>query len=700
MNWHEYPILKLLVPLILGILFYYLFPNLAPHWPIEIAGLFVLGFLAWPKKYLFPYKHRHISGLLIYLVFFLLGIALMQYHFTFIQEDHISKNKADFKCLKVRIIEVPEQKPNSVKLVTKAQLSGDNKKAAPLSGKIILYLQKDSNALALNYGDLLILKNSLKAVNTPANPDEFDYRTYLLRKGISFQGYLKSGDWHLAKRASLLSIQLWALKIRHLLLNQLQKHGLKDAEFSVAAAMILGVRNHLSPELRQAFSGAGAMHILCVSGLHVGIIFLLLNSLLSFLSKTEKGPKIKAGIIIGSIWLYALITGLSPSVVRAAMMFTFISIGQNIGRHVNIYNSLAASAFVLLAVNPYLLFDVGFQLSYAAVIAIVALQKPLQDLWSPENTLLFKIWQLITVSLAAQIGTAPLALYYFHSFPNYFLLTNIIVIPAAFIIFITGVFTLIFSWASPLADFLGWGLSKLILGLNWIISSIEQLPFAVSSNIYLSPAGLVALLLMIVFISIMLIRKKPKLLYVNLSLAILFVAADIYSRQTPPELIVYHGGKNDYIAFMSNGRERAISNADVIQFPKIMDYQSLNHRIRNHIRERRFFKLNGNSPFVRDNFFISHNLSAFYNLRIAVIAPGSEPENTDGRIDIDYLILCQNPKTGIRELQKHYRFKTLIISASNAPWSRKKWIDELNSSNRNYYDINNEGAFVAKLLPQ
>ena len=694
MNWHEYPILRLVVPLLLGILYYLLFPQGALPLISNAILLVIVAFLAWPRSYLFPYKHRYISGIIMYLAFFIIGISLTQYHHIFHHQTYFATALAKGEFVEASIVELPEEKQKSIKFIVEVDKIGKLKNYTRTKGRAILYLEKDSLSKSLQYGDILFYKNILKPIKGIQNPDEFNFKHYLNIRGIQYQAYLRKSDWQIVARNQGGTLKNWALQIRGFLLNELQRHNIKDAEFSVTAAMLLGVRNYLSPELQQAFSGAGAMHILCVSGLHVGIIYMLLNLLLSFMNHFKKGRLIRSVVILLSIWAYAMITGLSPSVVRAATMFSFISIGQNIGRHVNIYNSLAASAFVLLLVNPYLILDLGFQLSYAAVIAIVALQKPIQNLWTPPQIWLFKLWQLTTVSIAAQIGTAPLALYYFHSFPNYFLITNLVVIPAAFTIFISGIVVLAFSWSGILADYFAFILSKFVFLLNTFITFIEQLPYAVSRNIYISIWELIFLILISIFVPIMLIHKKTKLLFLNLTLLILFLVADLYQRKLPDQFIVYQTGKYDYLAFIHKGTEIALTDKDVIEYPELVDYQVSEHNIRAHIKKRILYNINSFESQQTPNYTKKKQFISFDGLLLAIITPENYMQKYRESIQVDYLIISGNPNLQIDTLLTYYHCKNLIIAPSNAQWNIKKWKQSLTKKSIPTYYVKEEGAFV------
>jgi len=697
MNWHEYPILRLVVPLIIGILFYFHFPQWAPPMIFNIVFLLIIAFLAWPKKYIFPYKHRYISGLAIYIAFVFWGISLTQYQHAFYQHNYFGNHIANTTYSMATIVEPPLVKQKSVKLIVEVRKMGDEKSFHLTRGTAILYLEKDSLSEHLQYGDVLLFKNNFKRVEAPQNPDQFDYRMYLNRNGIEYQLYLKSGAYRKTDERKGNILKSWAIKIRQHLLHELQMHNIKDAEFSVTAAMLLGVRNYLSTDLRQAFAGAGAMHILCVSGLHVGIVFMILNYILGFLDGVQRGRLWKTIIILLSIWSYAMITALSPSVVRAASMFTFISIGQNLGRQVNVYNSLAASAFVLLAVNPYFIFDLGFQLSYTAVIAIVALQKPLQDLWTPKWNIAFKVWQLICVSLAAQIGTAPLSLYYFHSFPNFFLLTNLVVIPAAFIIFISGVMVLLFSWAGPLADYFGWLLSKMVALLNYFITTVEKWPWAVSQYIFISKIQLVLLILLALFVSIMFIFKKPKLVFINLSLIILFLVADIKQRKTPHQFIVYQTNKYDYISFNSQGQEIVLTDADVVEHPDLVDFQTKEHRIRLYTAHRKLYDINKQRDIVFPHLFIYKQFAGFHDLRFAIINSNMMPPEFDSTVKVDYIIISGNPNIKMEKLLNVYDCNHIVFASSNSNWNIKKWNKDLKRLDKQVYNVKERGAFVLNI---
>ena len=291
-------------------------------------------------------------------------------------------------------------------------------------GKMILYFEKDSASVSsLSYGDYFYVYGKPNRVKAPSNPGEFDYKRFLERKGIYHQLYLASDRWIEIDKQKENPIYRFALNCRAYLLDILQEKGLKGAEYAVASAILLGYSDKIDAKLLQEYSGAGAMHILCVSGLHVGIVYVVFSMLLFFLGKTDRSRFLKSMLLILLIWSYAVLTGLSPSVMRASAMFSLVAIGQNMRRDTNIFNTLSASAFILMLIDPLIILNLGFQLSYSAVLGIVLLQPPIYRIFTIKSKILDKIWTIIAVSIAAQIGTLPITLYYFHQFPNYFFLS-------------------------------------------------------------------------------------------------------------------------------------------------------------------------------------------------------------------------------------------------------------------------------------
>jgi competence protein ComEC len=333
-------------------------------------------------------------------------------------------------------------------------------------GKIVLNIQKDSTRIAVKINDLFYFKADFMVVENPKNPHQFNYKKYLEKQGIQHHVFLRNTAYFY-KEASQNSIYKIAETSRDTIEAKLRLNGFTGEELGVIKALILGQRNNISKELLQEYTKAGAIHILAVSGLHVGIILLILAYICSPLDRLKKGKWIKTILIVSLLWVFAIIAGLSASVVRAVTMFTAVAIGMSFHRETFVLHSLITSMFVLLLVKPLFVFDVGFQLSYLAVFSIVTIQPKLSALWKPKWKLTTKLWQLFTVSIAAQIGVLPISLFYFHQFPGLFMVSNLVIIPFIGIILMGGILVIFLAILHILPKFIG-------EIYNWIIGLMND----------------------------------------------------------------------------------------------------------------------------------------------------------------------------------------------------------------------------------
>ncbi|HYG19850.1 MAG TPA: ComEC/Rec2 family competence protein, partial [Ohtaekwangia sp.] len=306
------------------------------------------------------------------------------------------------------------------------------------TGMVMLYLSKADFTEPFEYGDVLLVNGSPQAVKPPSNPGEFDYQKFLSYKNIYHQHFLRKGN--VARIGSVPDnpVTKLAIDARIWADSTLRKFVSGEREQAIASALVLGITDGLDNDLLNAYAATGAMHVLAVSGLHISIIYLIILTLFKPFNKSVSGRWTLAFISLLILWIYAFITGLSPSVLRAVTMFSFVALAKPWKQKVNIYNTLGASAFFLLLFDPYMIMSVGFQLSYLAVLGIVYIQPKMYLLWEPKHRLVDQIWKVTTVSIAAQIATLPLGLLYFHQFPNYFLLANLLVIPGSFIVLVGG----------------------------------------------------------------------------------------------------------------------------------------------------------------------------------------------------------------------------------------------------------------------
>lgn len=355
----------------------------------------------------------------------------------------------------------------------------------PLSGRVIVYLDK-ANGRMPKYGEVWLVSGPPRPIDPPLNPGEFNYKQYLSYRNIRHQQYLRPFQRQVLSIDPPNRITQFATVVNRWADSVLTHQVGTRAEYGIVNAMILGIRDDLDPELYRAYSAAGAVHILSVSGLHVGILFAVLTYLLSFLIKRPRGKLLMAVIQLAILWFYALVTGFSPPVLRSAGMFTILIIANASGRQQHLANTLGTSAFFILCFDPYALFSAGFQLSYLAVAGIGAWQSPLYQSITFRYKWANRLWELTAVALVAQLITFPLGVFYFHQFPTYFLLANPIVIVMSQLLLPLAMATLAFSWVPYLNDVLGWLLQKTAWLLNYAVTQIGQLPGAAWDGLWLS----------------------------------------------------------------------------------------------------------------------------------------------------------------------------------------------------------------------
>ena len=428
----------------------------------------------------------------------LLGI-LFQGLFSF--SRHLNRFPTEEKYTWIgKVIETTEKKDKAQQAIVSLYQLSQHDSLFQKKAKLLIYSKADSQLMV---GDVVFGESFINSIAKPLNPYQFDYAAFLNNRGIQYQTFIHDFSIIEANHGLL----RFAKTLRQNLIQRFQKASIQGDELSVLIAITLGDKSQLDQEIKNAYAGAGAMHILAVSGLHVGIVFLIFNQLLFFLKGRWFGY-LKAVLLLAIIWSFALLSGLSPSVQRAGVMFSFIIIGGALKRKPSILNSISAAAFILLMFNPMLLFEVGFQLSFAAVIGIVSLHPIIYNWWRPDSILIDKIWSLIVVSFCAQLATLPFTFYYFHQFPNWFLLTNLFVIPLAFAI-VSGailVATLSFVFGNDL--FLGFLLNKILWILNHGILLMQELPYFVTSNIWINEIQAFLLALSIVLFALYLHHYK------------------------------------------------------------------------------------------------------------------------------------------------------------------------------------------------
>jgi competence protein ComEC len=699
--WNKFPLLRLILPFIFGIILA-VFIDSDVHIPISafVICLIISVLFVFYYKTFVSYKYRWLPGIFIFIFLFLFGFELTVLNTDKFKPLYFGNYLSNEEQLSITEVSEPiVEKENSYKAIIKVKKIKRNNKWIKVKGKTIVYFEKDSFASNIKYGDYLLLNVHFQEVSPPQNPHEFNYKKYLSYKGIYEQAYLKSGSWQVLNHNNGNKIVSYALSLKDKLLKIFEKNNIKGDEFAVASAIILGKKDNLDPELLKKYSGSGAMHILCVSGLHVGIIYLVLNYFLFFLDKIRYGIIIKMILLILLIWFYALLTGLSPSVMRASTMFSFIIIGKSLNRNANIYNTLAVSAFLLLLINPFIITELGFQMSYLAVIGIVTLQQKIYNLWLTDNWLLDNVWAITTVSFTAQLFIFPLILLYFHQFPNYFFITNLIVIPVTSFVIYSGLLVL---FTSPIA-WLSAAISKifvlLIKFLNLSVQIIENLPYSTTSGISINTTEMFLIYAVIISFIILFLNKNKQFFKYALLFSVFLcasVALKNYKQINQKKIIVYNISRTSAYDFVYEKQNLLLSDSLLLNDKKKQGFHLLNNWCKSGMNKTTIFDLSSikNKEIKTNIFYKKNNFIQFYDKKIAVINNKNKDLASSHTINVDFLIIADNIRTKISDLLNQYNAKQIIIDSSNSLWNTNRLIKECKEKDIKCYSVLKSGAFV------
>ncbi|MDR1405866.1 MAG: ComEC family competence protein [Prevotellaceae bacterium] len=645
-----------------------------------------------------PYLHRHarpwIAGGAGLVCLFFSGAAILQQ-----QATATSLPLDEPLWLQAEACDNPivgERYTKLQAIVKKYITAGDT---AAADEKVILYFSADSSQPAPVAGATLYVRTALSPIPPPGNPDEFDYRLYLARRKVFASAFVQKGQYSIDNRLSFWkTVQYMPVHWQRRGLEIFAGSVIGNEEYAVLAALTLGNKQWLDDDLRTSYIAAGAMHILAVSGLHVGIIMAVLNFLFSFLKKKHRGILLKNVLIIVCLWLYAAVVGFSPSVTRAVVMFSFVLAGKTFRRSLSTYNSLAASAFFIAWFNPQVIFDAGFQLSYCAVLSIVYFQPHITRLIYIRNRFLYGIWQLACVSAAAQIGTLPVSLLNFHMFPNYFLLTNICIISLTSFIVYGGVAFLILHQIPVVSTLAGYALHGMLWLLNHIVEFVEALPHATTQNIYIDRTQMLLLTAVILFVAGYIAVPKRRWLW--LAACCPAGITGIHSWQTVQQhdqkiAAVYKVKNASYIEFINGARGVALRNREHID--ENFSYHTGNFLIKHGVadREKTFETRMTQSDTIIDHVCCYNGFIVFENELYKIL----ENESFDKplpAIAIDCLIVTGAARMKPELALRRYVPGLLIVDASVPLYRVRLWQEAAETLAIHFYNVREKGAFVKR----
>lgn len=550
------------------------------------------------------------------------------------------------------------------------QVNGSNSK-----GTVLLNFKKDTD-ISLQAGNLFIAKTQLQHIITPKNPYEFNYANYLAHQQIYHQVFVESKEIEFVQRGTF-PFFVRLQKFRAELIQKISKKGIKKDELAVISALLLGERDYLSAELRNSYTNAGAIHILAISGLHVGILFLLISFMLKPLHSLPFGNVIAQLLILIVMWLFAMLAGLSPSVVRAVTMFSFISIGIFLNRKNSVYQSLIASAFILLLIHPRFLFEVGFQLSYTAVFFIVWLQPKIERLWKPKFKMLNYFWKLMTVSCAAQLGVLPLSLYYFHQFPALFFLSNLIIIPILGLLLGIGIFVLLLIEFEIQATLIIEAYSKVISVLNEIIAFIAGFESFVIKHIFWS-AGLLITAYLVLVTFFKYIESKTWFRFGLAFFAIMVFYGVLFyevgQQKEQHELVLFHKSRTTLIGKLE-GRHMQIMGSDESE---VLGF------IKNYLSSKGVKNITYSKKLSNFMFFNKQQIVLIDSLGLYNYSTVKNP----------IVLLRNSPKINLDRLVGKLNPLVVVADGSNYRSYVTKWEWSAKKTKTPFYDTSQKGAFI------
>jgi competence protein ComEC len=674
----QYIPLHLSVFLTIGVLigYYYFIPiNLLIIF--SVASITLLIAVLWLNK-----KRSTLSFTLQTLSYFtvlVIGITSIRFYDSSQIKTHYSHYVSNGNKLLIQIDK--KLKPTVYQDKYYAQILQIN--AHSCSGKIVLNTNKNSTINTLQIGKVYQVKTDLYEINKPLNPYTFNYNKYLNNQGVQHQIAINYNDLievDIEKNSLKIYATIWRDKIQ----SSLKKYPFKKNEMAIINAIILGQRQSISKDLLDNYAGAGAIHILAVSGLHVGILFLLLSFILKPIERIPHGNHLKTVLIILILWGFTLLTGLSASVIRAVTMFTFIAIGLAIKNERSaVLHALITSYFILVLIHPLFIFDVGFQMSYTAVLGIVLLQPKIEKTL-PKTQLYFlrKTWQLLSVSIAATIGTLPISLYYFHQFPSLFFVSNIVIIPFIGVIMSLGLVVALLALVNILPVFLVklyGGILQLMNGfIEWIASQEQFLFKDISFSIYVLIASY-----FLIGMGYLWWREKKTSNLLVFSLSILLLQSififEKYKTESTSESIVFHKSKESFIGIKEGNRLQLLYSSDTLDTSKIKFVK--NYQIGSKITS---LKLKNKIP----------SLIICQDKKILVV--DSFGVYKDISINPDIVLLRQSPKINLDRLLKEYKPKILIADGSNYKNYVNHWRETCLKDNVNFHYTGLDGAYVLK----
>ncbi len=548
-SWSEIPMFRMAIPFILGIFISTLAENLV-FLAITLCLLLIFGFwLSYKHKPSF--KYRYWFGVPLILMWFILGGFSVQIATDFLHKNYYGdfENAEEFG---IRVLQSSYRKGDFSEILGEVEsVKDENGRWIPTHGKA--FIRFKDTTLLVHRNSKMVLFAKVLIVDGRNAPGIFDFQKHMAEKHIWHQLHVNAGNFKIVDSVGADFI----VRIRDFCMQVIEQQYLNEQARSILTALLLGQKRNLDKEVQQAFANTGTIHVLAVSGLHVGMVYLLLSFLLRGFSNSIKARIIRFFIEISAIWMFAALSGMSPSVNRACLMFSILGVGKILNRPVHLYNTLATSAIILCTIDPYTLFNLGFQLSYLAVFGIAFWQSNLVGLIKFRFKSVNYLWQMATVSTSAQLGTLPIGLLIFQRFPIWFLPANLIILP--FIPFIMGIGTLslILSFLPYMGNLVAKFNELCILGLIQVVGFFDKLPGSSLGEFSINNVQCFSLYLLLVCIGLGYFDKLKTALGLAIFAGFIFVvnyANQEFQKKDIDGLWLYQSYKGGELAYQDETR--------------------------------------------------------------------------------------------------------------------------------------------------
>lgn len=683
MKFINSPVVFFSVLVALGIAVAYLLPTPSIPFVSIILGLLLLLSFSWLFSRNQLYQNVFF-GSIAYLCFFAIGYFNYQIRLPNFQPKHYSQKKSEEKValLQLKITEVLKPDSYNDKYISEVKAVD----GTTTSGKILVSIQKDSLSEALTIDDLLVISSNLKRISKPLNPHQFDYSKYMKTLDVYDQTRISMMQIHSTTQGRS-SLRGRAERFRNFLLNKLQKTSLEKDERAILQALVLGQKKEISKELYSDYAAAGAVHILAVSGLHVGILFFIFSFILKPFKGLPYGTLIHSTALVICLWSFAFIAGLSPSVTRAVTMFSFFAFAKSINRDTNSLNTLFLSFFVLLLVNPLWLFHVGFQLSYLAVLFILLIQPKLRKFYRPRFYLDKLFWDIFTVSIAAQLGVLPLSLYYFHQFPGLFFITNIVVLPVLGVLLGSGLLIICLAALGALPEWLALAYNFLISKLNEFITWVANQERFLFEDIHFSEGKLIGSYLLLITLVVLWKKFSYRNLILGLASFGLLIGIFIWDKRnaSETEFVIFHKSRKSLLGY-KEAEKFLLFRSDSEAYKKAFPIKG--YRI-----ARRIDSFSVHVPPEASAVGQEQLPSVFrYKQQTILILDslGVFPKLSEKPI----VVLTQSPKVNLERLIDSLEPRIIIADGSNYTSYVSRWRKTCEQKKLPFHHTGKEGAFI------